>query len=86
MKRRGEMRVERRRIKGRRGDIEISNQGNEGDRMAIEEDQNGVTCRWHVPLDVSWVGSVAKSAEMTVLRSDPKPLLSESVGELTRVL
>jgi hypothetical protein len=42
MKRRGEMRVERRRIKGRRGDIEISNQGNEGDRMAIEEDQNGV--------------------------------------------
>jgi hypothetical protein len=45
-----------------------------------------VTCRWHVLLDVSWVGSVAKSAEVTVLRSDPKPLLSESVGELTRVL
>jgi hypothetical protein len=42
MKRRGEMRVERRRMKGRRGDVEMSNQGNEGDRMAIEEDQNGV--------------------------------------------
>jgi hypothetical protein len=36
MKRRGEMRVEIRRIKGRRGDVEISSQGNEGDRMAIE--------------------------------------------------
>jgi hypothetical protein len=29
-------------MKGRRGDVEISRQGNEGDRMAIEEDQNGV--------------------------------------------
>jgi hypothetical protein len=38
MKRRGEMR----RMKGRRGEVEISSQGNEGDRMAIEEDQNGV--------------------------------------------
>jgi hypothetical protein len=35
MKRRGEMRREIRRMKGRRGDVEISNQGNEGDRMAI---------------------------------------------------
>jgi hypothetical protein len=35
-----------------------------------------VTCRWHVRLDVSWIGSVANSAEMTVLRTDPKPLLS----------
>jgi hypothetical protein len=35
------MRRERRRIKGRRGEVEMSNQGNEGDRMAIEEDQNG---------------------------------------------
>jgi hypothetical protein len=35
MKRRGEMRVERRRMKGRRGEVEISSQGNEGDRMAI---------------------------------------------------
>jgi hypothetical protein len=42
MKRRGEMRVEMRRIKGRRGEVEISSQGNEGDRMVIEEDQNGV--------------------------------------------
>jgi hypothetical protein len=45
----------------------------------------GVTCRWHVLLDVSWVGSVANSAKVTILRSDPKPLLSQSVGELTRV-
>jgi hypothetical protein len=42
MKRRGEMRVEMRQMKGRRGEVEMSNQGNEGDRMAIEEDQNGV--------------------------------------------
>jgi hypothetical protein len=27
-------------MKGRRGKVEISSQGNEGDRMAIEEDQN----------------------------------------------
>jgi hypothetical protein len=42
MARRGEMRREMKRMKGRRGEVEISNQGNEGDRMAIEEDQNGV--------------------------------------------
>jgi hypothetical protein len=42
MKRRGEMRVERRWIKGRRGEVEMSSQRNAGDRMAIEEDQNGV--------------------------------------------
>jgi hypothetical protein len=36
------MRVEMRWIKGRRGEVEMSSQGNEGDRMAIEEDQNGV--------------------------------------------
>jgi hypothetical protein len=35
------MRVERRQIEGRRGEVEMSSQGNEGDRMAIEEDQNG---------------------------------------------
>jgi hypothetical protein len=35
MKRRGEMRVERRWMKGRRREVEISSQGNEGDRMAI---------------------------------------------------
>jgi hypothetical protein len=28
------------RMNGRRGEVERSNQGNEGDRMAIEEDQN----------------------------------------------
>jgi hypothetical protein len=42
MKRRGEMRDEMRRIRGRRWEVEISSQGNEGDRMAIEEDQNEV--------------------------------------------
>jgi hypothetical protein len=42
MKRKGEMSRDRRRMKGRRGEVEISSQGNEGDRMAIEEDQNGV--------------------------------------------
>jgi hypothetical protein len=42
MKRRGEIRQEMRRMKGRRGEVEMSSQGNEGDRMAIEEDQNGV--------------------------------------------
>jgi hypothetical protein len=41
MKRRGEMRRERRRMKGRRGEVEMSSQGKGGDRMAIEEDQNG---------------------------------------------
>jgi hypothetical protein len=47
MKRRGEMRRDKRRMKGRRGEVEMSNQGKEGDRMtrrwnwiAIEEDQN----------------------------------------------
>jgi hypothetical protein len=42
MKRRGDIRREMKRIKGRRGEVETSSQGNEGDRMAIEEDQNGV--------------------------------------------
>jgi hypothetical protein len=42
MKRKGEMRREMRQMKGRRGEVEMSSQGNEGDRMAIEEDQNGV--------------------------------------------
>jgi hypothetical protein len=36
MNKRGEMRDEMRRIKGRRGEVEMSNQGNEGDRMAIQ--------------------------------------------------
>jgi hypothetical protein len=40
MKRRGEIRVEMRQMKGRKGEVEISSQGNEGDRMVIEEDQN----------------------------------------------
>jgi hypothetical protein len=42
MKRKGEMSIEMRQMKGRRGEVEISSQGNKGDRMAIEEDQNGV--------------------------------------------
>jgi hypothetical protein len=45
-----------------------------------------VTCRWHVLLDVSWVRSVASSMEMSVLSSDPEPLLAESFGELTGFL
>jgi hypothetical protein len=36
MKRKGEIRDEIRRIKGRRGEVEMSSQGNEGDRMVIE--------------------------------------------------
>jgi hypothetical protein len=40
MKRKEEMREEIRRMKGRRGEVEMSSQGNEGDRIAIEEDQN----------------------------------------------
>jgi hypothetical protein len=50
MNRRGEMRVEMRQIKGRRGEVEMSSQGNEGDRMAIEEDQNGVF--WSLLVDL----------------------------------
>jgi hypothetical protein len=42
MNRRGEIIEEMKQIKGRRCEVEISSQGNEGDRMAIEEDQNGV--------------------------------------------
>jgi hypothetical protein len=29
-------------MNGRRGEVEISNQGNEGDRMQLKEDQNEV--------------------------------------------
>jgi hypothetical protein len=36
MNKRGEIRDEIRRMKGRKGEVEISSQGNEGDRMAIE--------------------------------------------------
>jgi hypothetical protein len=50
MKRRGEIRQEMRRMKGRRGEVEISSQGNEGDRMAIEEDQNEVF--WSLLVDL----------------------------------
>jgi hypothetical protein len=35
MKKKGEMRDESRQMKGRRGEVEMSNQGKEGDRMAI---------------------------------------------------
>jgi hypothetical protein len=41
MKRRGEMRDESRQMKGRRGEVEMSSQGKDGARMAIEEDQDG---------------------------------------------
>jgi hypothetical protein len=50
MKRRGDMRVETRRMKGRREEVKMSSQGNEGDRMAIEEDQNGVF--WSLLVDL----------------------------------
>jgi hypothetical protein len=36
MKRKDEIRDEARRIRGRKGEVEMSSQGNEGDRMAIE--------------------------------------------------
>jgi hypothetical protein len=45
------MRVEMRQIKGRRGEVEMSSQGNEGDRMAIEEDQNEVF--WSLLVDLN---------------------------------
>jgi hypothetical protein len=35
MNKKGDIREERRQMKGRRGDVEMSSQGNEGDRMAI---------------------------------------------------
>jgi hypothetical protein len=35
-----------------------------------------VTCRWHVRLDVSWVRAVANSTKVTILCSDPEPLLA----------
>jgi hypothetical protein len=50
MNRRGEMRQDKRRMKGRRGEVKISSQGNEGDRMAIEEDQNEVF--WSLLVDL----------------------------------
>jgi hypothetical protein len=50
MKKKEEMRRERRRIKGRREEVEMSSQGNEGDRMAIEEDQNEVL--WSLLVDL----------------------------------
>jgi hypothetical protein len=46
MNRRGEMR----RMKGRRGEVEMSSQGNDGARMVIEEDQNGVF--WSLLVDL----------------------------------
>jgi hypothetical protein len=36
MKRKGKMRDETKRIKGRKGEVEMSSQRNEGDRMVIE--------------------------------------------------
>jgi hypothetical protein len=37
-------------MKGRRGEVEMSSQGKEGDRMAIEEDQNEVL--WSLLVDL----------------------------------
>jgi hypothetical protein len=50
MNKRGEIREEMRQMKGRRGEVEISSQGNEGDRMVIEEDQNEVF--WSLLVDL----------------------------------
>jgi hypothetical protein len=50
MNKRGEIREEMRRMKGRRGEVKISSQGNEGDRMVIEEDQNEVF--WSLLVDL----------------------------------
>jgi hypothetical protein len=37
---------------------------------------HSVTCRWHVRLDVSRIGSVAKLLEVSVLGTDPEPLMT----------
>jgi hypothetical protein len=50
MKRRGEIRRDKRRMKGRRWEVERSSQGNGGDRMTIEEDQNEVL--WSLLVDL----------------------------------
>jgi hypothetical protein len=50
-------------MKGRRGEVEMSSQGNEGDRMAIEEDQNGVF--WSLLVDLY--------TEETRFKAEPKP-------------
>jgi hypothetical protein len=49
------MRRDKRRIKGRRWEVERSSQGKEGDRMAIEEDQNEVF--WSLLVDLNTGGS-----------------------------
>jgi hypothetical protein len=46
------------------------------DRDAWVDMGLGVTCRWHVRLDVSKVRSVANSSQKSVLIADPKPLLT----------
>jgi hypothetical protein len=48
-------------MKGRRGEVEISSQGNEGDRMAIEEDQNGDF--WSLLVDL-YTGEARFEAEL----------------------
>jgi hypothetical protein len=60
MKKKEEMRLEMRRMKGRRWEVERSSQGNEGDRMAIEEDQNGVF--WSLLVDL-YTGEARFKAE-----------------------
>jgi hypothetical protein len=50
MNKRGEIIDEMKRMKGRRGEVEISSQGNEGARITIEEDQNGVF--WSLLVDL----------------------------------
>jgi hypothetical protein len=50
MNRRGEMRRDNRRMKGRRWEVERSSQGNAEARIAIEEDQNEVL--WSLLVDL----------------------------------
>jgi hypothetical protein len=46
-------------------------------RMCVSRlEAASVTCRWHVRLDVSGIGSVAKLLEVSVLSTDPEPLLT----------
>jgi hypothetical protein len=37
---------------------------------------SGVTCRWHVLLDVSGIGTVASLSKVSVLTVYPEPLLT----------
>jgi hypothetical protein len=69
------MRVERRRMKGRRWEVERSNQGKEGDRMAIEEDQNGVFWSWLVDLNTRWCSLWSRAWTILWVTNPSTPIL-----------